>query len=774
MFEMGKKRTVRKRINKKKQVKKDVKKEVKKDEKKDVSKMTRLEYESSMMDPRFRAAMMGFNNAPNNAQQYITHALHEKEVKNNELTNLITKEQELKKAKEEEIRLKDELAKTKSDNKDKITELEIKLKTEQLQKEKEIMEKEHQYQTQITEMKAEITRQKQSQEHDQQLFKQEQEIKKMEHEKEMNAITEATEEIKKLREKEELRHQETQSLLNANTDLITENIKSQYSKQTKMYQDIAADLKRKEEILKTQSETLNQFKDAQAKYIQESIKSNMDPMIRQVESQTQNLKNINDTQQMIFNKQQELENKKVQLTEAQVNSIIEPQIRALENQKAALERILKQNGDVNGLYQKIEDLKTQIVMLKQQATPEQIQEHGQEVRSVSLQMAPLQIQKRLAQDTNERNIEFEKLNSEVVELGAKALGEDFNVREIGTPELNEKLKKRSADIQKETAIIAAQKKELERKISMEEGLENDKIEMAKNQAKLDVMKNHSSQYNQAIYETGKERARIEEENQRLTGLTSQLANLKQTHEDLYAGTVTAFQDFLNKDESKFLLRTAQELTGQENPDPRCLPDLINRLQDIHDNNTELLRNLPPLLKFGNLNNTIYTIEQQFAEAGHNIHEERYNMYHELQRAQLERRQALNAKTEAQQRLKQASNFIHGLYDASTIPVREPHKGEDQDYLYHEGDLGAPNTKETTERLFPTGKEGKFVMTAEKWDNLKEKAGIPSMTELFQYTDKIGDSPSTLSDVEMSPPRREKDFDESPTQSPIKDSDFIGK
>ena len=70
MLEMGKKRIVRKRINKRKQVKNDVKK----DDKKDVSKMTKLEYEQALTDPRFRAAMYGFNNPTNNTQQYMNHA----------------------------------------------------------------------------------------------------------------------------------------------------------------------------------------------------------------------------------------------------------------------------------------------------------------------------------------------------------------------------------------------------------------------------------------------------------------------------------------------------------------------------------------------------------------------------------------------------------------------------------------------------------------------------------------------------------------------------
>ena len=110
-FEMGKKSVVKKRIQKKKTVKKQVKKIEKKNDKSDVGKMSRLEYEQSMMDPRFRAAMMGFNNPVGNAQlQQVNNSLREQETKNNELTRQITAQQEMANMKEHNLRLKTELA----------------------------------------------------------------------------------------------------------------------------------------------------------------------------------------------------------------------------------------------------------------------------------------------------------------------------------------------------------------------------------------------------------------------------------------------------------------------------------------------------------------------------------------------------------------------------------------------------------------------------------------------------------------------------------------
>ena len=96
MYEMGKKRIAKKRVVKKKVVKKTTNHQgAKGNDKPDVSKMSRLEYEQSMMDPRFRAAMMGFNHPIPQAN----NMLREVETKNNELTRQMSLEDELFKKK---------------------------------------------------------------------------------------------------------------------------------------------------------------------------------------------------------------------------------------------------------------------------------------------------------------------------------------------------------------------------------------------------------------------------------------------------------------------------------------------------------------------------------------------------------------------------------------------------------------------------------------------------------------------------------------------------
>ena len=141
--EMGKKRIVKKRITKKKQVKKQLKPED--NAKKDVSNMSRLEYQQAMMDPRFRAAMMGFNNPMPGLNQQMNRELHEKENKNNELTKQITLQADMANLKQKNLELKNQLANDKLTYKDEITKKQAELENMKKQNEIESLQKQQEY-----------------------------------------------------------------------------------------------------------------------------------------------------------------------------------------------------------------------------------------------------------------------------------------------------------------------------------------------------------------------------------------------------------------------------------------------------------------------------------------------------------------------------------------------------------------------------------------------------------------------------------------------------
>ena len=186
IYQMVKKRVAKKRIAKRK-----VAKKIKQTEstKPDVSKMTRLEYEQSMMDPRFRAAMIGFNHPMPQAN----NALREVETKNNELTRQMTLEQELFNQKEKYIKLKarkneqaqqhaEEIANLKLEEQNRELERCVEREQEKNIREKELMNHQSAYNQMMFQMNNQLSAQKQITEQQKRRHQEEMEKSKVQHE----------------------------------------------------------------------------------------------------------------------------------------------------------------------------------------------------------------------------------------------------------------------------------------------------------------------------------------------------------------------------------------------------------------------------------------------------------------------------------------------------------------------------------------------------------------------------------------------------------------
>ena len=137
--------------------------------------MTKLEYEQALTDPRFRAAMQGFNNPMSNAQQYMNHSLHEQEVKNNELTREIAFQNDLANAKQANMKLKDELSTAKLQHKEEITAKQLELENQRYKYEMDTMQKKHDYDEQISKLNTALANEKQQYADAQARWKQKQE-----------------------------------------------------------------------------------------------------------------------------------------------------------------------------------------------------------------------------------------------------------------------------------------------------------------------------------------------------------------------------------------------------------------------------------------------------------------------------------------------------------------------------------------------------------------------------------------------------------------------
>ena len=178
------KKIVRKQVIKK--TKKPVKhnanaKKVKPAVKHTPTQMSRLEYEQSMMDPRFRAAMIGFNSPMGNAQQYMNHSLHEQEVKNNELTRQVAFQNDLANAKQANMKLKDELSTAKLQYQQEIQAKQLELANQHFQHEMETMHNKHVYDEKISQLNSAIANEKQQYADAQQRWKQKEDKHKAKH-----------------------------------------------------------------------------------------------------------------------------------------------------------------------------------------------------------------------------------------------------------------------------------------------------------------------------------------------------------------------------------------------------------------------------------------------------------------------------------------------------------------------------------------------------------------------------------------------------------------
>ena len=747
-----------KKVAKRKVVKRD---EVKKP---DTTNMSRLQYEQSMMDPRFRAAMMGFNNPQGNAQQYMNHALHEQETKNNELTRQVAFQNDLANAKQAYAQLKDEVSTMKIKHAQELSLKNTEMELQRKKLEKEAMTSKWKNEEEIKNLRDETAAERQKYKDAQTRWKQKEDKMKEEHNKEMlavqskhneemhiikehtaktqqlidlqqqqhdndmktmqanhdkmksemilefqnaiNPIKEQTEAIKSLADIEQTRHQQQQDMLNKNTELIKAQITSEYGPQTIRLQEMADDLKRKDQILQAQSKAISELKNKQTEYAITKEQFKNQPEMIQMQHEIEGMKN-----QMAINRNE-------------------------------LEQVKER-----------ERLKTEKALLEQEATPEQIEEHGAKVREQALKTAPLQISKRLAEQTHKANLEYEDQYSKLVELGAQALGEDFHVEDIGTPALNEKLKAKEVEMQKERANIAAQTERIQRQLEMQRGLENDRIEKAKAEAQLDTVMNHDGKYFKAIYAAGTEKYKLEQENKAFRTRAEQIQQLKENNEDLFIDNVHGFEEVLAQDKTGTLRRIAIEVSGGDHPDPRKLPEFLQAVKSMHENVETTLENMDPnreLMEPSEFNELVYQMDAAFKERGTYTADRRNQMSRNLQAAQNKIEQDKAEKMEMQGRIKQLEQqkqlsdeqlSIHKrvgqslLWNASRPLRKSEVENEDGEVetKYEWAEPGARNTKQTTGRVFPKNDQDALPLTLNNLGAIIEETGVSS-EDYLKYTD----------------------------------------
>ena len=737
-----------------------------------VKNMSRLEYEQSMMDPRFRAAMAGFGvgQTPGMNQQINQRIddLNKRLGDNNALTNQIALKEEIFNVQKKNTELKEELKRKMQEQANDKARFEAEMKQQQLQRDLESQAKEHEYQKQIREkemafnelkyntaiesndMKRKLDEQKRKYQEQQTRFNNEKEKLDQEHKLMMAQMEEqhrqvieplkqATEEAKRGLELTKTIYEQHNQLEDARTKNIIEGIHAKIQPQIQALENQSNELKRHGQLLNAQSNAINDFKDAQKRFIEESLKHHFDGLTTQLDNQTKDIKRMTETQQMMNAEQNKIKNAQFELTEAQIKAINAPLIQALENQKQQLENTMRVNGDVNGIAQKIEDLKTDIQVLKQKATPQQIQEHAADVREMTLKAAPLQITKRLAEQTNSSNIAYEKLYSDVVESGARALGEDFKIEDIGTPALNEKLKNKNVEIQQKRALIAKQHEMINKQLEMNKSLENAELEKEIANARLEVVDEHSSSYNNALKIAAKKRVQIENETKKLDEMKKQVEDVQEHHEKMYSDILHKFNSLMEV--HPFYKKIAQEVSGQEEPDPRCLPKVIDRMKEIDEDVKRKMTEMDPKYlmpgTFPELQNAIATLEELYRARDIHINDARNNLRIQRDTAETDNQYLREQLEDKQKRLNQASTFMNCVYHDSTRPYRkydpnDPNEKSDQEFWT--GKVGEDsNDERTVGRDFDS--RSHIHVTADRMRGWEDQAGIADIQQFVNESYK---------------------------------------
>ena len=213
-----------------------------------------------------------------------------------------------------------------------------------------------------------------------------------------------------------------------------------------------------------------------------------------------------------------------------------------------------------------------------------------------------------------------------------------------------------------------------------------------------------------------------------------------------------YQDVLNKfngllEVDPYIKTIAQEVSNQENPDPRCLPHLINAMREINENMKQTITNMPDEYMIPpDVNDTsraaenrrkiqqsVANLQQLLNSEGYDILRERNTLTTERDDAKCKLEQAKVDLEDKQQRLKQAAQVVKNVYVYSTQPVRD------------DGTVGALGANvEVSNRVFPDGRSS-YRMTDENFNRIMNESGIYDMDTLNVLIEKANEptpQPST--------------------------------
>lgn len=506
--------------------------------------MSKLEYEQSMMDPRFRAIMSGFNNLPNITR--MNENINNYKNDNNNLLNNITKAEELHRLKEEHKRLSEKLQNEKMERlaNEKINDTQQKILIANAKKEADdkidAIRKEYNTIKNDNEIKQIIR--DETNKYNKELFDKHKNEMIYEFQQRMNPIKESNEKLKNDME-----------IMNTKHKQLIEEMNATHQKK----------------MLEMNNNTMN--------------------AVNAIENRCNELKNIIDETKNTYEsskqmKQLEHNHRMLEMQQEKNTEIYELQMENinLDHQKQIRE-------DENALNKKIVTLKNDIEVKQQNIDKELIEQHARELLPLQKEIATLKYQDKAAQSVVDTYNKIDVLKNSIAEKGVELFGDIFDPSEIGKKEFLTKIQNQQFEAQKKVCVLENQRKQLEKSKDFANDVANAQYKYNKSKAELDAITSGEIVATNSV-EAAQKTLQLNNKTKQLEKLREDLSHLQQGFENTYTLANNDLQQILQDNPS--LKRLLQRVNNKKEDDEIDIVDYEKGLVHI-DNITKHVESLLP-------------------------------------------------------------------------------------------------------------------------------------------------------------------------------------
>ena len=628
---MVKKRSSKKRIIKKKIIKREYIKDMKDKLSSAVNNnMSKLEYEQALMDPRFRAAMIGFNNPGFNNAYQLNKSLHDKESKNNILTREISLQNDLLNQKQREIKLKDELYETKLKNKEEISKLQYDNAAKLKQSEINSLKQKFKYDTDISTLNSEIADQRRINQEQQKRYEQQEEYSNAKHEllinslndahaQELHNIKELTRDLVRKQDIDNLQFSAAQDIADATLKKNIAYINESLAEKLHPLQEATSQAKREMNLAQTIHDANIKLNDTVTNNLIASFQNATQPIINHISLQNQQMDDRLKLLDTKINAIKSIKQAKQQLDQLTIKSITEPIQQRLEIYNQELKGALDNNKQIFDEIRKQKDLIIQNKQLEQIVDPHERDRYNEQLKNYKLQTNQLQLINSHAQSANDAYNETENIRKQIIANCAKILP-NFNIGDIDKKGFIKILNDKESELRKEYAQLISQKELSDRLLDYKQQIHKNNIEYEENKARIDSLDNPTNDYKEAINKAAATKAKVETETERLELINNTINNSNNENYAKFDKAVIAQQQLLaaNPIFKEIAEKYHLKKYGTKTIDPDHFSEIISLRDRIINTTGREIFNNPNALFVDKYGDRILALAQDIKNDGYNF------------------------------------------------------------------------------------------------------------------------------------------------------------